>query len=109
MLNQRVKTDRIYSNQPRNQQSISTLSEGSECSKAGNGIEKKQKRILLNNADDDMKYLLYIICIIVCVGCSPSDKRRIFLFRMVQKKKLCMTAFLPMPILLQETRNGKSF
>ena len=76
MLNQRVKTDRIYSNQPRNQQSISTLSEGSECSKAGNGIEKKQKRILLNNADDDMKYLLYIICIIVCVGCSPSDKRK---------------------------------
>ena len=23
-----------------------------------------------------MKYLLYIICIIVCVGCSPSDKRK---------------------------------
>ncbi len=43
MLNQRVKTDRIYSNQPRNQQSISTLSEGSECSKAGNGIEKNRK------------------------------------------------------------------
>jgi len=44
MLNQRVKTDRIYSNQPRNQQSISTLSEGSEGSKAGNGIEKKTEK-----------------------------------------------------------------
>ena len=43
MLNQRVITDRIYSNQPRNQQSVSTLSEGFECSKAGNGIEKNRK------------------------------------------------------------------
>ena len=38
-------------------------------------LKKRQKRILLNNADD-MKYHLYIICIIVCVGCSPSDKRK---------------------------------
>ena len=28
----------------------------------------------MTNADDDMKYLLSIICIIVCGGCSPSDK-----------------------------------
>lgn len=44
MLYQRVITERIYSNQPRNQQSVSTLSEGSECSKAGNGIEKKTEK-----------------------------------------------------------------
>ena len=30
MLNQRVTTNQMYSNQPRNQQSVSTLSEGSE-------------------------------------------------------------------------------
>ena len=40
MLNQRVITDRIYSNQQR----VSTLSEGAECSKAGNGIEKEERR-----------------------------------------------------------------
>lgn len=54
-----------------------------------------------------MKYLLLIICVIVCGGCSPSNKGKNIPVSDGTEKMLCTTAFLQMLILWQKMRIGK--